>query len=145
MVIKMNEREVIVKLYQNVDMGVVGIESIEDKIKTRALAKTVLNQKEEYQNLKQELLSFCKDYNVQEKELGTMAKLSSGMMSNMKLMMDKSDSHIAKMMMEGTNKGLISLEELKNNYDGKDEKLIAMIEKIIKVEQQNNEDLKIYL
>lgn len=145
MVIKMNEREVIVKLYQNVDMGVVGIESIEDKIKTRALAKTVLNQKEEYQNLKQELLSFCKDYNVQEKELGTMAKLSSGMMSNMKLMMDKSDNHIAKMMMEGTNKGLISLEELKNNYDGKDEKLIAMIEKIIKVEQQNNEDLKIYL
>ena len=145
MVIKMNEREVIVKLYQNVDMGVVGIESIEDKIETRALAKTVLNQKEEYQNLKQELLSFCKDYNVQEKELGTMAKLSSGMMSNMKLMMDKSDSHIAKMMMEGTNKGLISLEELKNNYDGKDEKLIAMLEKIIKVEQQNNEDLKIYL
>ena len=145
MVIKMNEREVIVKLYQNVDMGVVGIESIEDKIETRALAKTVLNQKEEYQNLKQELLSFCKDYNVQEKELGTMAKLSSGMMSNMKLMMDKSDNHIAKMMMEGTNKGLISLEELKNNYDGKDEKLIAMIEKIIKVEQQNNEDLKIYL
>ena len=145
MVIKMNEREVIVKLYQNVDMGVVGIESIEDKIETRALAKTVLNQKEEYQNLKQELLSFCKDYNVQEKELGTMAKLSSGMMSNMKLMMDKSDNHIAKMMMEGTNKGLISLEELKNNYDGKDEKLIAMIEKLIKVEQQNNEDLKIYL
>jgi len=47
--------------------------------------------------------------------------------------------------MEGTNKGLISLEELKNNYDGKDEKLIAMLEKIIKVEQQNNEDLKIYL
>ena len=82
---------------------------------------------------------------MQEKELGTMAKLSSGMMSNMKLMMDKSDSHIAKMMMEGTNKGLISLEELKNNYDGKDEKLIAMLEKIIKVEQQNNEDLKIYL
>ena len=82
---------------------------------------------------------------MQEKELGAMAKLSSGMMSNMKLMMDKSDSHIAKMMMEGTNKGLISLEELKNNYDGKDEKLIAMIEKIIKVEQQNNEDLKIYL
>lgn len=145
MVIKMDEKQIIVKLYQNVDMGVVGIESIEDKIETRALAKTVLNQKEEYQNLKQELLSFCKDYNVQEKELGAMAKLSSGMMSNMKLMMDKSDSHIAKMMMEGTNKGLISLEELKNNYDGKDEKLIAMIEKIIKVEQQNNEDLKIYL
>lgn len=145
MVIKVNEREIIVKLYQNVDMGVVGIESVEEKIETRAFAKTILNQKEEYQNLKQELLSFCKDYNVQEKELGVMAKISSDMMSNMKLMIDKSDSHIAKMMMEGTNKGLISLEELKNNYNGKDEKLIAMIEKIIKIEQQNNEDLKIYL
>ena len=45
---------------------------------------------------------------------------------------------------DGATSFMSGIIELKNNYDGKDEKLIAMIEKIIKVEQQNNEDLKIY-
>ena len=126
-------------------MGIVGIESIEEKIQSRSLAKICLKQKEEYENIKKELLKFCKSYNVEDKELSPMAKISSEMMSNMKLMIDKTDSHIAKMMMEGTNKGLISLEEIKNNYHGKEKKLIDMIEKIIKIEQQNNEDLKIFL
>ena len=141
----MAEKQVILKLYQNVDMGIVGIESIEEKIQSRSLAKICLKQKEEYENIKKELLKFCKSYNVEDKELSPMAKISSEMMSNMKLMIDKTDSHIAKMMMEGTNKGLISLEEIKNNYHGKEKKLIDMIEKIIKIEQQNNEDLKIFL
>lgn len=141
----MEEKQVILKLYQNVDMGIVGIESIEEKIQSRSLAKICLKQKEEYENIKKELLKFCKSYNVEDKELSPMAKISSEMMSNMKLMIDKTDSHIAKMMMEGTNKGLISLEEIKNNYHGKEKKLIDMIEKIIKIEQQNNEDLKIFL
>ena len=141
----MEEKQVILKLYQNVDMGIVGIESIEEKIQSRSLAKICLKQKEEYEKIKKELLKFCKPYNVEDKELSPMAKISSEMMSNMKLMIDKTDSHIAKMMMEGTNKGLISLEEIKNNYHGKEKKLIDMIEKIIKIEQQNNEDLKIFL
>ena len=141
----MEEKQVILKLNQNVDMGIVGIESIEEKIQSRSLAKICLKQKEEYENIKKELLKFCKSYNVEDKELSPMAKISSEMMSNMKLMIDKTDSHIAKMMMEGTNKGLISLEEIKNNYHGKEKKLIDMIEKIIKIEQQNNEDLKIFL
>ena len=60
-------------------------------------------------------------------------------------MMDKSDHTIAKMMMEGTNKGLISLEELLNNYSGKDEKIVKLIQEVISLEHQNNEELKIFL
>lgn len=145
MVIIMEEKEVVLKLYQNIDMGIVGIESIEDKIESRALLSTVMKQKEEYLKYKEKMLTFCKDYNVQDKDLSPMAKVSSDMMSNMKLMMDKTDSHIAKMMMEGTNKGLIQLEELLNHYQGNDQKLIKMMEDTLKMEQQNNEDLKVYL
>lgn len=48
----MEEKQVILKLYQNVDMGIVGIESIEEKIQSRSLAKICLKQKEEYENIK---------------------------------------------------------------------------------------------
>ena len=141
----MLEKEVLLKLYQNVEMGIAGIESLENKIESRSLAKLILNQKKEYEILKEKLVSLCSKYNVEDKELGSFAKISSDLMVNMKTLMDKSEHTIAKMMMEGTNKGLIQLEELLNNYQGKDEKILDLIKKTIDLEHQNNEELKIYL
>lgn len=141
----MLEKEVLLKLYQNVEMGIVGIESLENKIESRSLAKLILNQKKEYEILKEKLVSLCSKYNVEDKELGSFAKISSDLMVNMKTLMDKSEHTIAKMMMEGTNKGLIQLEELLNNYQGKDEKILDLIKKTIDLEHQNNDELKIYL
>ncbi len=141
----MLEKEILLKLYQNVEMGIVGIESVEDKIESRSLAKLILDQKKEYEKIKEKLVSLCSKYNVEDKEIGTFAKLSSDMMVTMKTLMDRSDHNIAKMMMEGTNKGLIQLEELLNNYQGKDQKIIDLIQDTIQLEHQNNEELKIYL
>lgn len=141
----MLEKEILLKLYQNVDMGIVGIEAIEDKIESRSLAKTIINQKDEYCKLKEKMTLLCQKYNVENKELGSFVKVSSDAMVAMKTMLDKSDHHIAKMMMEGTNKGLIQLEELLNNYQGNDEELRELIQKTIDLEHQNNEELKIYL
>ena len=141
----MLEKEVLLKLYQNVEMGIVGIESLENKIESRSLAKLILNQKKEYEMIKEKLVSLCSKYNVEDKELSSFAKISSDMMVKMKTLMDKSEHNIAKMMMEGTNKGLIQLEELLNNYQGKEEKILDLLKKTIDLEHQNNEELKIYL
>lgn len=141
----MLEKEILLKLYQNVEMGIVGIEAIEDKIESRSLVKLILNQKKEYEVLKEKLVSLCSKYNVEDKELGSLVKISSDVMVTMKTLMDKSEHTIAKMMMEGTNKGLIQLEELLNNYQGKDEKITELIKETIDLEHQNNEELKIYL
>ena len=145
LVIKMLEKEILIKLYQNVEMGIIGIEDIEDKVESRSLLKLLLKQKDEYSKLKEKLVELCAKYNVQDKEVSSIAHVSSQMMVTMKTMMDKSDSHIATMMMEGTNKGLIQLEELLNNYKGNDEELIELIKKTIELEHQNNDELKIYL
>ncbi len=141
----MKEKEIVLKLYQNADMGIIGIESIEEKIESRNLSKVILNQKEEYQKIKNELIPLCKKYEVENKDLGTFVKINSDVMANMKTMMDHTDSHIAKMMMEGTNKGLIELEELINHYEGNDQKITEMIQKVIDIEHKNYEELKIYL
>ena len=141
----MLEKEVLLKLYQNVEMGIVGIESLENKIESRSLAKLILNQKKEYEMIKEKLVSLCSKYNIEDKELSSFAKISSDMMVKMKTLMDKSEHNIAKMMMEGTNKGLIQLEELLKNNQGKEEKILDLIKKTIDLEHQNNEELKIYL
>ena len=59
MVIIMQEKEVVLKLYHNVYMGIIGIECITDKIKERPLLKIILAQKSEYENLKYVLSKLC--------------------------------------------------------------------------------------
>ena len=141
----MSEREIVLKLYHNVEMGVVGIESIEEKIDSKKFYQVIMAQKEEYQRVMKSMANLCDQYDILNKEISPVAKRGSEVMANMKLMKDSSVSHIAKMMMEGTNKGLIELETLQNHYDGKNQELKDLISKIIVMEQENNEELKLYL
>ena len=141
----MEEKEIILKLHQNVEMGVVGIESIKDKIVSHDLLEVVLKQKKQYDSIKHALKPLCKKYGVEDKDLGAFVQMESDMMVNMKMMMDNTDEHIAKMMMEGTNKGLVQLEQLKNHYKGKDKKIIPIIDNLITYEHKNLDEFKKYL
>ena len=80
-----------------------------------------------------------------DKELRPFVKLNSELMVGMKTIFDKSDSKIAKLMMEGTNKGLIQLQELLNHYNKKDKKLVKILEETLELEHQNNNELKKFL
>ena len=141
----MDEKEILLKLYQNVDMGIVGIDAIYNQIETKELKKKIKSQRKEYIILKRKLSKLCKHYKVTDKELGPFLKLNSELMVGMKTMFDKSDSKIAKLMMEGTNKGLIQLQELLNHYNKKDKKLVKILEETLELEHQNNNELKKFL
>ena len=95
--------------------------------------------------MKKNIKKLCKKYKVVDAELGAFVKLNSNLMVGMKTFMDKSDNKIAKLMMEGTNKGLIQLQELLNHYNKHDRKLVKYLEAMIAIEHQNNNELKIYL
>uniref|UniRef100_UPI003FEFD626 hypothetical protein n=1 Tax=Candidatus Ventrenecus sp. TaxID=3085654 RepID=UPI003FEFD626 len=141
----MDEKEILLKLYQNVDMGIVGIDAIYNQIETKELKKKIKSQRKEYIILKRKLSKLCKHYKVTDKELRPFVKLNSELMVGMKTIFDKSDSKIAKLMMEGTNKGLIQLQELLNHYNKKDKKLVKILEETLELEHQNNNELKKFL
>lgn len=141
----MDEKEILLKLYQNVDMGIVGIDAIYNQIETKELKKKIKSQRKEYIILKRKLSKLCKHYKVTDKELRPFVKLNSELMVGMKTIFDKSDSKIAKLMMEGTNKGLIQFQELLNHYNKKDKKLVKILEETLELEHQNNNELKKFL
>ena len=126
-------------------MGIVGIDAIYNQIETKELKKKIKSQRKEYIILKRKLSKLCKHYKVTDKELRPFVKLNSELMVGMKTIFDKSDSKIAKLMMEGTNKGLIQLQELLNHYNKKDKKLVKILEETLELEHQNNNELKKFL
>ena len=141
----MSEKEIILKMYQNVDMGIVGIDAVIHQVQNKKLRKLIQSQRKEYELLKKNIKKFCKKYKVEDVELGSFVKLNNNLMVGMKTFMDKSDNKIAKLMMEGTNKGLIQLQELLNHYNKHDRRLVKYLEQMIEIEHKNNNELKVYL
>ena len=140
-----NDIKILNKLYQCAEMGTIGIESVIDKAHQEEFRNTLHSQKEEYDKIVDQIVSILKKYGCEEKHIGTMAKKSSEMISEMKTKIDDSDSQIAKMMMEGNNKGIIEVTKIKNEYQGDDEEIKEMIERFLATEQHNLDEVKKYL
>lgn len=132
-------------IYQIVEMGVIGINDVIDKAQKSEFHAFLENQRKEYDEIIKESETIFASYGAKEKELGKMVKINSKVMSEMKLMKNKDDSEIAKMMAEGTSKGIVKLESAMNAYNESDEEAFKLAEKLLASLKNNIEGLKIYL
>lgn len=142
----MNEEvEFLQFIYKNAEMGSIGIDSIISKVKDENLEKLLKNQKEEYNNICKEAESILKKYGKSNEEVSAMAKISTTVMSEMAMLKDNSIKNIAKMMVEGTNKGIIEITEKLNAYNNTDAEIVVLANKLKTFEEKNIEELKKYL
>lgn len=132
-------------IYQIVEMGIIGINDVMDKVSKSEFRTFLENQKKEYDDILKESETIFTSYGAKEKELGKMAKISSKMMSEMKLMKNNDDTVIVEMMVEGTNKGITKLESAMSTYNEEDEEAYKLAEKLLSTLKNNIEGLKIYL
>lgn len=118
---------VLQEIYKTVGMGITGIDDVKEKIKDNVILKEFIDAKKKYQVYKKEIESVLGEYDKKPSEINPVIKVSNNIYTDMKLM-NTSDSKIVKMIMEGTNKGIIKLEEIKNNenIDDKDIKNILL-------------------
>ena len=67
------------------------------------------------------------------------------MMINMKTMSDKSNSHIADMLIFGSNMGIVEATKKIHKYAGADKEILDLMKKLLAFEERNCEDLKCFL
>lgn len=132
-------------IYQISEMGIIGINDVIDKVKKSEFRKFLESQRKEYDTILNESEKIFASYGAKEKELGKMVKMNSKVMAEMKLLKNKDDTEIAKMMAEGTSKGIIKLESAMNSYNESDEESFKLAEKLMQTLKNNIEGLKIYL
>ncbi len=132
-------------IYKTSEMGIIGINDVIDKAQKEEFRNFLNKQREEYNKILEKAKNIFTSYGMKEKELGIMVKANSKMMSEMKLMPNSSDEVISKMMMEGTNKGIIKLNKAINENPNVDEEVKNLGAELIKIMEHNYEDLKIYL
>ena len=104
-------------IYQNAKMGVIGIDNIKDKIFDDELKNIIATQKKEYQKIADDASSILNELGLTEKDVSKMAKVSTYVMANLEMLKDDSSSNIAKLMIEGSNKGIIEINKNLNSYN----------------------------
>lgn len=132
-------------IFQNAKMGVTGIDNIKDKIYDDELKNIIATQKKEYQKIADEATKLLNDLGVSEKDIGKMAQVMTYITANLELLKDDSTSNIAKMMIEGSNKGIIEINKNLNSYNNMNQNVIKLAKKLLATEQHNIDELKIYL
>ncbi len=132
-------------IYQNARMGVIGINSIRSQLVDEDLKQTIEEQYKDYLAICEEAVELFIKYGKEEKDVNLMAKISTYMMAKTTKSKENPTTKIAKMMMTGSNKGIIEITEKLNHYSRSDEKIVNLAKRLLKVEQRNLDNLKKYL
>ncbi len=126
-------------------MGIIGVDEVVKKVEDSCLEKLMLDQKKDYMVVKKDIRDLLDEYEEDPKKIGGMTRVSNDIYTNIKLMGEEDDKVISKMMLEGTNKGVIEVTAILNDKKYNNEKISDIAEHLLKVLEYNGRELKKYL
>lgn len=130
-------------IYQNSQMGVETLNQLIPMIDNEAFKKRIEAQLKEYEQIHEEAKKLLNRHGYDEKGIGALEKIMAYLMIDMKTLMDKSSSHIAEMLIQGSNMGIIDTVKRINQYEKEAEKEVtALMKRLLKFEENNVERLK---
>jgi len=141
----MKDTELLQYVYKTAEMGVKGLQDVENQIQDDRLRHAVDSQIREYRNLSRAAGEMLRSKGEEPKDPGLMARLSSEVMSTAKTLADPSASNIAEMVIQGNNMGITKSLKHLNDYAGNDPEVRNLAEKLLETEQANVEQMKPFL
>ena len=138
-----------IKLLRECDAGIkMGVSAIDDVlqyVKSEELKRYLNASKDEHDRLDRELQKLLDKYKDDGKEPNPIAKGMSWMKTNIKLVMNESDSTIADLITDGCNMGVKSLSKYLNEHAAADEESKDICKKLIKMEEDLSYQMRDYL
>jgi len=128
-----------------VKMGVKSIDDVMDYVSEEKLRKLLTECKSEHEKLEIEIRDELNRYEDDGKEPNPIAKGMSWMKTNIKLVMNESDTTIADLMTDGCNMGVKSLNKYLNQYKAADEKSKDIAKRLINLEEKLAIDIRDFL
>lgn len=95
--------------------------------------------------MEEEIHRMLNGYGEEDKEPNPIAKASSWIQSEVKMMIKGDSKQAAHLLTDGCNMGVTSLNQYKNQYKAADEKSVAICERLCDLETSMTKDLQPYL
>lgn len=129
-------------VYQNSGMGIITANQILGAIENRRLRRQIKEQQKGYLRFNKDAKSLLKKNGYMARGVSPLQKLSSGLMIKMKTYKDSSPSHIAEIMILGSNMGIIDANRRLNHYKGADRDVRCLMRRLLEFEENNVQRLK---
>lgn len=132
-------------VYQNSQMGVHTLEQLIDLVEDYDFKRHLESQYREYQDIHRAAREALNQNGYDEKGIGTFDKIKTYLMINMQTLTDKSPSHIAEMLIIGSNMGIINAVKKLKEYKDAEPDIISLMERLLRFEENNVQQLKAFL
>lgn len=132
-------------IYQNAEMGKTSIEQILKEVEDLEFRDVLKEQLKDYEYVMDKSDSLLHDEGKLPKGIDAMPKIMSYIKIKMDTLKDDTSSHIAEMMMQGSNMGITEITKNLNKYENVDDEVKDLASRLLKIEQDNVEKLKPYL
>lgn len=132
-------------IYQNSQMGVETIQQLMDITEDEEFKKQLAYQFDEYKGIHAAAREMLNDNGYDEKGLRTLEKLRTYMMINLQTLTDKTASHIAEMLIIGSNMGVINAVKNLKKYQLSETDITSLMERLLEFEEDNIQKLKAFL
>lgn len=132
-------------IYQNAEMGKVTIGQLIDIAEEQSFKHSLQSQFREYNEIFDMADNKIKEFQEKSKGIGAMTKLKTYIMINMNTIKDKTASHIAEMMIQGSSMGIVDITKKLKEYNNAEPDIIELGNRLLKFEQQNIEEMKTFL
>lgn len=130
---------------KGVQMAIYSFDQLLDKVDDPALKKLLTESRNDHKRLKNETANLLKAMGSYEEEPPAMAKGMAWMETNWKMGMEYSDRVVADIITKGCDMGAKSLQKYINQYAGCDLAAADTAKKLIALEENLSEDLRLYL
>ena len=130
---------------KGVQMAIYSFDQVLEKVSDPALKKILTESRNDHKRLKGETGDLLKALGSYEEEPLMMAKSMAWMETNFKMGMEYSDRVIADIVTKGCDMGSKNLYKYINQYAGADLAAVDTAKKLIALEENLTEDLRLYL
>lgn len=132
-------------LYQNAEMGASSIKQIFPKVNDAKLKNELRKQLSNYRAQENTIIGSMKPYNIKPQPLSAMVKTMSKVGITLNCAKDNSTEHIAEMLIQGTNMGIIKINKALNHTVTASPGLVREAKDMLSKEQAYIDNLKGYL
>ncbi len=139
------EIELLEHMVKSTEMGMDGIKNVLKKASEKKLRDELQDEYSEYEAIHRDASALLAERGEAPAGISAFAKVSSEMMTEIETAFDQSSSKLADMMIKGTTMGVTKSLKLMNSYDGDDERVKALCERLKKLEENRINNLKSYL
>ncbi|SHH57943.1 hypothetical protein [Clostridium intestinale] len=132
-------------IYQNSEMGKDTLTQLIKMTTDENFKNNLQSQLNEYNSIFNEADEKLKSNNKESKSIGTLTKVSTYISINFNTLINKTPSHMAEMLIQGSTMGIIDITKKIKEYKSQDQTILGLANKLLQFEQKNIDELKKFL